>query len=309
MNSVQKFSPSLSNLKSWQGENVIRGTDHQDFGWVMSYQIAIIPRPWLVASICVLMVLGSFMPARAEPITVRYKEGVTRGFLVVSTPDGKQIGDGDVFQIARGDEVTSRMLFHFKDGSIDDETTVFSQNGSFKLLSDHVLQKGPIFKQPIETSIDTATKKVTVRYTDKDGKANVLTQELDLSADLANGLLLTLLKNVNPKAAETRMSYLAATPKPRLVTLVITRDGEQRFIAGTARHAADRYNIKVDIGGVAGVVAHVVGKQPPDTKIWMSTGEAPSFVELVGPFFGGEDVWRISLASPKLSKNPEKNKP
>src|SRR6185312_5930243 len=271
----------------------------------MSDETAIIPRPWFAALIYMLLALGSLVPLLAEPIVVRYKEGVSRGFLVVCTPDGKQIGFGDAFQVANGDKVTSRMIFHFKDGSVDDETTIFSQSGSFRLLNDHVLQKGPAFKQPMETWIDTANKKVMVRHTDKDGKANVVTQELDLPPDLSNGLLLTLLKNIDSRTPKTTVSYLAATPKPRIVTLVITPDGEQRFIAGSARHSAQRYNVKVDIGGAAGVVAHVIGKQPPDTKIWMSTGEAPSFAGLVGPFFGDHDVWRINLASPILPKNPE----
>jgi len=275
----------------------------------MSDETAIIPRPWFAALIYMLLALGSLMPLLAEPIVVRYKEGVSRGFLVVCTPDGKQIGFGDAFQVANGDKVTSRMIFHFNDGSVDDETTIFSQSGSFRLLNDHVLQKGPAFKQPMETWIDTAKKKVMVRYTDKDGKANVVTQELDLPPDLSNGLLLTLLKNIDSRTPKTTVSYLAATPKPRIVTLVITPDGEQRFIAGSARHSAQRYNVKVDIGGAAGVVAHVIGKQPPDTKIWMSTGEAPSFAGLVGPFFGDHDVWRINLASPILPKNPEQTKP
>jgi hypothetical protein len=275
----------------------------------MSDETAIIPRPWFAALIYILLALGSLMPLLAEPIVVRYKEGVSRGFLVVCTPDGKQIGFGDAFQVANGDKVTSRMIFHFNDGSVDDETTIFSQSGSFRLLNDHVLQKGPAFKQPMETWIDTANKKVMVRHTDKDGKANVVTQELDLPPDLSNGLLLTLLKNIDSRTPKTTVSYLAATPKPRIVTLVITPDGEQRFIAGSARHSAQRYNVKVDIGGAAGVVAHVIGKQPPDTKIWMSTGEAPSFAGLVGPFFGDHDVWRINLASPILPKNPEQTKP
>jgi hypothetical protein len=277
-------------------------------GRVQSDEIVIILRPWFTALICMLLALGSLMPVLAEPISVKYKEGVARGFLVVYTAAGKQIGYGDAIQVADGDKVTSRMIFHFKDGSIDDETTIFSQSGSFRLLSDHVIQKGPVFKQPMDTWIDIATKTVVVHYTDKDGKPNVITQELDFPPDLSNGLLLTLLKNIDSKSPKTTVSYLAATPKPRIVTFVITPDGEQRFIAGSARHTAERFNIKVDIGGAAGLVAHMVGKQPPDTKIWMSTGEAPSFAGLVGPFFGDHDVWRINLASPILSKNPENDK-
>jgi len=60
----------------------------------------------------------------------------------------------------------ARLVFHFKDGSIYQETTVFSQRERFRLLSDHLVQRGPSFKQQMETSIDVSTGDVSVRYTD-----------------------------------------------------------------------------------------------------------------------------------------------
>jgi hypothetical protein len=81
----------------------------------------------------------------AEGVAVRYREGVSHGFLVLRTPDGKPIADGEPTQVSQGDHVTSHMWFKFKDGSSYDQTTVFSQRGSFRLLHDHVVQKGPAF--------------------------------------------------------------------------------------------------------------------------------------------------------------------
>ena len=138
-----------------------------------------------------------------EMISVRYPEGVSHGFLVLRTLDGKSLADGDSTQVARGDRVTSRMRFRFTDGSIYEETTVFSQRGAFRLLSDHVLQRGPTFTRPMETAIDATTGQVTVRYTD-DGKEKVLTERLELPPDVANGILFTLLKNVQRSAPERR---------------------------------------------------------------------------------------------------------
>jgi len=47
---------------------------------------------------------------------------------------------------ATDDTVTSRLVFHFKDGSVYEDSTTFIQNGSFKLLEDHVIQKGTTFQ-------------------------------------------------------------------------------------------------------------------------------------------------------------------
>jgi hypothetical protein len=160
----------------------------------------------------------------AELVAVRYREGVSHGFLVLRTPDGKPLADGDSAQVVRGDLVTSKMSFKFTDGSVYEETTVFSQRGTFQLLKDHVVQKGPQFKPPMETSIDATTGQVIVRYTDDHGKEKVLTEKLALPPDVANGMLFTLLKDVEPSVPQTTVSYIAATPKPRLVHVNIIRE-------------------------------------------------------------------------------------
>ena len=151
--------------------------------------------------------------------------------------DGKTLASGELVQVVQGDRLVSNLVFHFKDGSIDDETTVFSQHHNFRLLSDHHVQKGPSFPHPMDVSIDASNGQVTVRSTDG-GKEKVETERLDLPPDLANGLVPTFLKNIRPDVAETKVSYVAATPKPRLVKLAITPQGEQSFKVAGVRHKA-----------------------------------------------------------------------
>src|SRR5256885_10117823 len=73
----------------------------------------------------------------ADVIPARHKEGPSHGFLVIRTLDGKTIAVGDLIQVARPDRIVSRLTFHFKDGSIHDETTEFSQHGKFKRSEEH----------------------------------------------------------------------------------------------------------------------------------------------------------------------------
>src|SRR5438132_8866794 len=105
----------------------------------------------------------------AEQVTVRHMEGLMHGFLALRTLDGKRLADGEMTQVAEGDRVTSRLIFRFRDGSLYDDTTIFFQRGAFRVLSDHLVQRGPSFKQPMETSIDASSGQVTVRYRDQDG--------------------------------------------------------------------------------------------------------------------------------------------
>jgi len=239
-----------------------------------------------------------FLPntLRADQVVVRHTEGLAHGFLMLQTLGGKTIADGQMIQVAQGDRVKQHLTFRFKDGSIYEQTTVFSQRGRFRLLSDHVVQKGPSFKFPIETSINASTGQVTICYTE-DGKTKVLNERLELPPDIANGMIFTLIKHIQPNVPRTTVSILAATPKPRLVKLAIIPQGNEPFSIGNFQHKAMHYVVKVEIGGVTGLLAALFGKQPPDSDIWGLEGEAPAFVKYEGPLYMGGPIWRIQLAS------------
>lgn len=243
---------------------------------------------------CIVLFNSATMPA--EPVTTRHTEGLVHGFLVLRTLDGVAIADGDLSQVARGDRVTNRLVFHFRDGSVHEETAVFSQRSNFRLLTDHLVQKGPTFEHPLDVSINAPAGQITVHSTDHNGKETVINQHLDLPPDLANGLVFTLLKNIPSDATQTKVSMLAATPKPRLVKLAITSQGEEAFSVGGSGRKATHFVVKIELGGAARIVAPIVGKQPP--VVWILEGEAPVFVNSEGPLFYGGPVWRIELASP-----------
>jgi hypothetical protein len=86
-------------------------------------------------------------PVAAAPVAVRFAEGLTHGFLLLRTVDGRLIASGDLLQVARGGKVESRMVFRFKDGSLFDETVVFTQRRVFAMQSYHLLQRGPAFAE------------------------------------------------------------------------------------------------------------------------------------------------------------------
>jgi hypothetical protein len=233
----------------------------------------------------------------AEQITVRYIEGTVHGFLVLRTEQGEALAAGDLIQVVRGDRLISELTFHFKDGSVDKEVAVFSQRHHFRLLSDHHVQKGPAFPHPIDVSIEASTGEVQVRFTEN-GEDKVQTEHLDLPPDLANGLILTILKNIRPDSPKTELSYVVATPKPRLVKLTIRPHGQDTLKTAGLPHRARHYVLKVELGGVAGLVAPLIGKQPPDIHVWILGGKAPAFVKMEGPLYQGGPIWRLELTSP-----------
>ncbi len=252
--------------------------------------------PWLL--ITVLLQPG---PLSAESIPVRYPEGTIHGFLALRTLDGKLLAGGDLTEVHRGNQMVSRLVFRFKDGSVDDERTVFSQRGTFRLISDHHIQKGPSFPHPTNVLINAATGQVTVYYRDKD-REKVETDHLDLPPDLANGILINIMKNISPDTKETKVSYLGADPKPRLVHLSIRPSGEETFSVAGVRHKATLFTLKVELGGMAGMIAPLIGKQPADTKVWVVGEGAPAFVRADEALYVGGPIWTIQITGPEWGR-------
>jgi hypothetical protein len=253
-------------------------------------------KPLAIMLTCVALLQSDSL--LAAPVAVRHTEGLVHGFLLLSTTEGKPLADGDLIQVYRSNRVISHLVFRFKDGSVHDETAIFSQRGNFRLLSYHLVQRGPAFQHPMEVSIDTSSRQVTIRYTDDDGKEKAATDRMQLPLDVANGMIFTLLKNVRPDGPPTTLSMVAATPKPRLVKLAITPRGEEPLSVGGSQRTAMHYVLKVEIGGVSGVIAPLLGKQPPDIHVWILGGEAPAFVKSESQLYLGGPIWRIELVSP-----------
>lgn len=234
----------------------------------------------------------------AAQVPVRHREGVVHGFLEVRNAAGARIATGDLFQEVSGSRVTSRLVFRFRDGSLQEDTAVYTENRTFHLISDHLVQKGPAFPQPLDMLVTTATGTAVVRYTDEHGKVKTDSDHFDMPPDLANGLITVMLKNVRPEAAPHSLSLIVPTPSPRLIKLDISVAPDDTFtVAGSSRRAT-HYVLKVKLGGVAGVVAPIIGKQPPDSHVWISRGDIPAFVKAEQPFFGDGPLWQIVLSSP-----------
>jgi hypothetical protein len=93
----------------------------------------------------VLSVAPVSRDAEAGPVAVRYTEGVTHGFLTLRSTAGDLLADGDLLQVVRSEGVDSRLVFRFKDGSLYDETVVFTQSKVFTMMSYRLVQRGPSF--------------------------------------------------------------------------------------------------------------------------------------------------------------------
>jgi hypothetical protein len=86
----------------------------------------------------------------------------------------------------------------------------------------------------------------------------------------------------------------------------MTPQGEEPYFIDGSRHEAIHYLMKIDLGGVAGVVAPIIGKQPADTNIWIAADSAPTFLKSQGPLYDGGPIWTIELTIPRWSSTSPK---
>jgi len=56
------------------------------------------------------------------------------------------------------------------------------------------------------------------------------------------------------------------------------------------------YLVKLEIGGLTGVVASLIGKDPPDVRYWLTASDPPAFGKFEGAMYLNGPVWRLELA-------------
>jgi hypothetical protein len=244
----------------------------------------------MVGALLGLTLVTAGGPAVAEPIAVKYTEGVTRGFPVLRSLGGEKLAQGELIQVPLGgDVVESRLVFRFRDGSLYDERVVFTQRNVFTLLSYSIVQKGPSFPESIDAAVDRASGRYTVRYrADEDSPEETLAGDFELPLDVYNGLLSTLMKNL-PAGNSATVQIVAFTPRPRLVSMLLKPAAEDPMQVNDAALIATRFVVRPQLGLFASLLVADI----PDVKCWIAGGEAPAFLRFEGPLYFMGPIWRI----------------
>jgi hypothetical protein len=237
----------------------------------------------------------------AGPVKVRLPEGNVRAFLVLRLLEGEPIAYGELRQKPAGAVLESRLLLNFKDGSIYDETAAFSQKEVFRLEAYRLVQRGPSFPTT-EITFDRKSRQYRARTQQKkDDEEKTASGAFEMPADLYNGMALTLLKNLGPGAGAT-VQMAAFTPKPRLIRMELTPEGDDRVLVGGNAQKATRYLVRLEVGGLTGVVAALIGKDPPDLRYWLVAGDVPAFAKFEGAMYLNGPVWRLELTTVEWPK-------
>jgi hypothetical protein len=252
--------------------------------------------------VAALLTMSLGVAAPAEQVPVRHTQLPMHGLMVARSDGGKIIARVEFTQVVKGDEVTMRLTYHFVDGSIDDETTTFRQQGTFRLVREHHIQKGPFFARPVDFAVEAATGIATSRRTDENGAIRIASQHVDLADDVSNGFVGTLLLNVPRDQMPFRVGLLVPLGGGRLIRILISPEGERTFHMTGQNLKATVFRIHPELGGFVGWIASLLGLQPKDVMVWVLEGEEPAVVRIVGQLGGYGPVVSSELDGASFDK-------
>jgi hypothetical protein len=222
------------------------------------------------------------------------------GFVELRTAGDSLLAHGDLLQIPRDTDIESRLIFYFPDSSVFRETVLFTQHGVFRLERYHLEQTGRAFAQDLDVELARDGQYVVKTKSHTDGKEDRLTGKLDLPEDVYNGMIITVAKNLPARTGRT-VHIVAFTPKPLVLPLAMTPTGTDPLSIGGRSENSVRFTLKPKLNLLQRIGAKLKAQTPPDSHLWIMTGEVPAFVRFEGPLYSGP-VWRINLTSPRWPK-------
>ncbi|MBY0275603.1 hypothetical protein K2Z84_09685 [Candidatus Binatia bacterium] len=232
---------------------------------------------------------------------MRFPEGPAHGFFTLSDAKTKRkLAHGELVQWLEKRVIASRLSIRFDDGSLYDETVRFTQRPSFRITSYELTQKGPAFDEDQRVTFD-ASGRYDVRQRKHGAEEKRASGTTEIPDDVANGLTSVLAKNL-PEGASGAAHLLTFRPEPLLLDLTITPQGREPYWVGGARSLATRFVIEPDVPGVKGVLATIVGKEPPTVRMWIAPEPAPVLVRFEGALYVDGPEWRMDLSAPRWTK-------
>jgi hypothetical protein len=232
-------------------------------------------RSLLIALVLLLLGAGSVSAEEAQPVKPRQVLGTLHGFPSMSDTSGQVIADGELTQERAGDRVRVRIRWAFADGRDVEERDEFQ-------VDEILAQRRFSF---VESRKETELRRFEVDFlagtavaVTRNEKGEVEREEskLELPAGRAFAGYGTALAvsdlSLGPGAA-AEISFVAFTPKPRVVTLKVTRDREEPLSVAGRSIPTDRYTLHAEIPFPASLFVSA-----KDAHLWFTHTPPPALV-------------------------------
>jgi hypothetical protein len=228
--------------------------------------------------LAVLLVLLGAVTASADepqPVKPRHALGTLHGFPSMSDTTGRVIADGELTQELTGDELRVKIRWAFVDGREVEERDEFQVD---KVLAQTGFSWVETRKDSLLRRFEADLVSGTARATTRNDKGELQREEstLELPAGRAftgYGTALAVSELSLGPGGKRQITFVAFTPKPRAITLEVTRNGTERFTVAGRSMVTDRYTLHPQIPFPASIFVNA-----RDAQLWFTHSPPPALV-------------------------------
>jgi hypothetical protein len=237
------------------------------------------------------LLLALSFPAAA--LETRWIEGTLRGFPVVRDAQGREIGESTLTQYIQDGKLHALATHEFRDGRRVEERAILDQRAELRQLAwSWQERRGQEVLR--EYSVDLTTGRATVRK--KNGaEVDKWDNHLDDTKGAFAGVgFMYAVKNLTGRldhGEKIKLTAVVFTPKPRTVTVSISRDQVGELKMGGRSLPAERYVIHPEVPWIAKLFV-----KAPDQYLWFYRPAPPAFLRADIPLAEPSDpMIRIEL--------------
>ncbi len=256
--------------------------------------------------LAVVLVLGAGAASADEPqqIKPRLALGTLHGFPSMSDTTGRVIADGELIQELNGDRLRVKIRWAFADGREVEE------RDEFKV--DEVLAQTRF--SWVETRKDSELRRFevdfsagTARAVTRNEKGEVEKEESKLELPAGRsftgyGTALAVSELSLSQGEARQITFVGFTPKPRAVTLKVTRGGTERFSVAGRSMLTDRYTLHTEIPFPASLFVSA-----RDAHLWFSHTPPPALVRSEQNLIAKDDPVVVIDVTPRGAAHPPSN--
>ena len=221
----------------------------------------------------VLLLLGA--SPDLPPVPARHSQGALHGFPSMSDTAGRVIADGELTQERAGPRLLVHIRWAFPDGRRVEERDEFHvDRATVQTRFAWSEAKNGIELRRFE--VDFGAGKASAMTLDEKGQVKREEAELELAPGRAftgYGTALAVSELALEAGADSRLVFVAFTPKPRTVTLRISRGSEEGIVVAGRPIATDRYTLHPEIPFPVSLFA-----KAPDAHLWFTHTGPPALV-------------------------------
>ena len=256
--------------------------------------------------LAVLLVLGARVASADEPQQVkpRHALGTLHGFPSMSDTNGQVIADGELIQDREGDRVRVRIRWAFVDGREAEERDEFQVDG---ILAQTRFSWVETRKNAELRRFEVDFSQGTARSVTRNEKGEIEREDskMDLPAGRSftgYGTALAVSELIPAPGEESRITFVAFTPKPRDVTLKVTRDKTERISVAGRSLPTDQYTLHPEIPFPASIFVSA-----KDAHLWLTHSPPPALVRAEQPLITKDDPVVVIDVTPRGAAHPPRS--